>query len=368
MSGRNILILRPSASDFRSIFADLAEEDQPMPFRTRYADRRPFLLGRARIKAALRLFFAEQGFLEVETSAVVPSPGNEPHLHAFATDLVAPAGDRQRLYLRTSPEFACKKLLAAGERRIVEFARSYRNRERGALHHPEFTLVEWYRAHEPYETLMEDCAAILALAADTAGARQFAFRGKLVDPFAAPERVTVAEAFVRYAGLDLMALLPPEPTARFAAAARAGGIRTAEDDTWGDIFSRVLVDKIEPRLGGGRATFLYAYPSAQSPLARPTSSDPRLAERFELYACGVELANAFGELTDAAEQRTRLEEQMAEKARIYGERYPIDEDFLAALAVMPDACGIALGFDRLVMLATGATRIDQVLWTPMGEA
>jgi lysyl-tRNA synthetase class 2 len=339
-----------------------------MAFRAQYADRRAFLLGRARIMAALRLFFAERDFLEVETSAVVPSPGNETHLHAFATDLVAPGGDRQRLYLRTSPEFACKKLLAAGEHRIVEFARSYRNRERGVLHHPEFTLVEWYRAREPYETLMEDCAAILALAAQTVGAKQFAFRGQSIDPFAAPERLTVAEAFARFAGLDLMALLPPAPTSRFAAAAHACGIRTAEDDTWGDIFSRVLVEKIEPRLGRGRATILYAYPTAQSPLARATASDPRLAERFELYACGVELANAFGELTDATEQRTRLEEQMAEKARIYGERYPIDEDFLAALSEMPPASGIALGFDRLVMLATGATRIDQVLWTPMGEA
>jgi lysyl-tRNA synthetase class 2 len=339
-----------------------------MSIATRYADRRPFLLGRARIMAALRQFFAERGFLEVETSAVVPSPGNETHLHAFATDLVKPSGDRQRLYLRTSPEFACKKLLAAGERRIVEFARAYRNRERGALHHPEFTLIEWYRANEPYEVLMEDCAAILALAADTAGARQLAFRGQVVDPFAAPERVTVAEAFARYADLDLMALLPPEPTSRFAAAAQARGIRTAENDTWGDVFSRVLVEKIEPRLGHGRATVLYGYPTAQSPLARPRASDPRLAERFELYACGVELANAFGELTDAGEQRARLEEQMAEKARIYGERYPIDEDFLAAVSEMPQASGIALGFDRLVMLATGATRIDQVLWTPMGEA
>jgi len=317
--------------------------------------------------AALRRFFADRDFIEVETSTVVPSPGNEAHLHAFATDLVSPACDRQRLYLRTSPEFACKKLLAAGERRIVEFARSYRNRERGALHHPEFTLVEWYRAHEPYDVLMEDCAAILALAAETVGARQFAFRGQAIDPFAAPERLTVAEAFARYADLDLMALLPPTPSARFAAAAHARGIRTAEDDTWGDIFSRVLVEKVEPQLGRGRATVLYAYPTVQSPLARPTASDTRLAERFELYACGVELANAFGELTDAVEQRGRLEEQMAEKARIYGERYPIDEEFLSALAAMPPTSGSALGFDRLVMLATGATRIDQVLWTPMSE-
>jgi elongation factor P--(R)-beta-lysine ligase len=163
-------------------------------------------------------------------------------------------------------------------------------------------------------------------------------------------------------------VLPPEPPARFAAAAQAAGVRTAADDTWGDIFSRVLVEKIEPALGRGRPTILYEYPAVQSPLARPKASDPRLAERFELYACGVELANGFGELTDAAEQRRRLEEQMAEKQRIYGERYPVDEDFLEALDIMPQASGIALGFDRLVMLATGAISIDQVLWTPMPEA
>jgi lysyl-tRNA synthetase class 2 len=339
-----------------------------MPFWAHHTDRRAFLLGRARIAAALREFFAARDFIEVETSALVASPGNETHLHAFAAELVTPAATRKELYLRTSPEFACKKLLAAGERRIVEFARSYRNRERGVLHHPEFTLVEWYRAHEPYEALMEDCTAILALAAEVAGTRQFAFRGQAIDPFAVPERLTVADAFARHAGIDLMALLPPTPAAQFAAAARAAGVDTAADDNWGDIFSRVLVGKVEPALGRGRATFLCEYPAVQSPLARPKASDPRLAERFELYACGVELANGFGELTDANEQRRRLEEQMAEKQRIYGERYPIDEDFLAAVAAMPPASGVALGFDRLVMLATGATRIDQVLWTPMPEA
>ena len=337
------------------------------PFWALHADRRPFLLGRARIATALREFFAERDFVEVETASLVASPGNETHLHAFATDLVGPAGARAPLYLRTSPEFACKKLLAAGEPRIVEFARSFRNRERGALHHPEFTLIEWYRTHEPYEALMEDCAAILALAAEAAGTPQFVFRDRVVDPNATPERLTVAEAFARYAGIDLVAVLAPEAAPQLAAAARTVGIRVAGDDTWGDIFSRVLVEKIEPRLGCERATILYEYPAVQSPLARPKASDPRLAERFELYACGVELANGFGELTDVAAQRRRLEEQMEEKQRIYGERYPIDEDFLAALAAMPEACGIALGFDRLVMLATGATRVEQVLWTPLAE-
>jgi elongation factor P--(R)-beta-lysine ligase len=338
------------------------------PFWTNHADRRPFLLGRTRIAAALRGYFAARDFVEVETAALVASPGNETHLHAFASELVAPSGRRQQLYLRTSPEFACKKLLAAGERRIVEFARSYRNRERGALHHPEFTLVEWYRAGEPYEALMEDCGAILALAAETAGAKRFSFRGQSIDPFAGPERLTVADAFIRYAAMDLQAILTPEGRGHFADRARDNGVRTAPDDTWGDIFSRVLVEKIEPNLGRGRATILYDYPATMSPLARPKQSDPRLAERFELYACGVELANGFGELTDPDLQRARFEQQMAEKARIYGERYPIDEDFLAALAAMPQASGVALGFDRLVMLATGATRIEQVIWTPLPEA
>jgi lysyl-tRNA synthetase class 2 len=214
---------------------------------------------------------------------------------------------------------------------------------------------------------MEDCAAILALAAEVTGSKRFSFRGRAIDPFAAPERLTVAEAFARHAGIDLLAMLPPQPAAAFAAAAHAAGVRTAADDTWGDIFSRVLVEKVEPLLGQGRATILYEYPAVQSPLARPKASEPRLAERFELYACGVELANGFGELIDVAEQRKRLEHQMAEKERIYGERYPIDEDFLNALAAMPEACGIALGFDRLVMLATGAARIDEVMWTPISE-
>jgi lysyl-tRNA synthetase class 2 len=212
---------------------------------------------------------------------------------------------------------------------------------------------------------MEDCAAVLGLAAKAAGAKQFSFRDRVIDPFAVPARLTVAEAFARHAGIDLTAMLPPQPTAVLAAAATAAGVRTAADDTWGDVFSRVLVEKVEPHLGQGRATILYEYPAVQSPLARPKPSDPRLAERFELYACGVELANGFGELTDAAEQRKRLEQQMAEKERIYGERYPIDEDFLAALAGMPQACGVALGFDRLVMLATGAAHIDDVIWTPL---
>jgi lysyl-tRNA synthetase class 2 len=344
---------------------DITPPSSPFWARHVHADRRPALLARGRIVAALRAWFAGGDFVEVETGALQVSPGNETHLHAFATTLVAPDGTSSQLYLRTSPEFACKKLLAAGEQRIVEFAKVFRNRERGALHHPEFTLVEWYRAGEPYQTLMTDCAAILAAAAQAAGTRRLSFRGRSADAFAEPERLTVAQAFTRYAGIDLLATLPDgkPDRERLAHAAEAAGIRIAEDDRWGDIFSRVLVERIEGNLGIGRATILDEYPAGQAALARP-ARDPRVAERFELYVCGVELANGFGELTDAAEQRRRLEQEMAEKERRYGERYPIDEDFLAALAAMPQACGIALGLDRLVMLATGASRIDQVMWNP----
>jgi elongation factor P--(R)-beta-lysine ligase len=332
-----------------------------------HADRRPALLARGRIVAALRGWFAANDFIEVETGALQVSPGNETHLHAFATTLVGPDGAPSPLYLRTSPEFACKKLLAAGERRIVEFAKVFRNRERGALHAPEFTMVEWYRAGEPYEALMADCAAILARAAEAADAKEFRFRGRSADPFAAPERLTVAEAFAKFAGIDVLATLPAGKPNRalLARAAQSAGIRIADDDTWGDIFSRVLVERIEQNLGIGRATILDEYPAEQAALARTSPKDSRVAERFELYVCGVELANGFAELNDATEQRRRLESEMAEKAQRYGERYPLDEDFLAALARMPEACGIALGLDRLVMLATGASRIDQVQWAPI---
>ena len=331
-----------------------------------HADRRPALLARGRIVAGLRAYFAANDFVEVETGALQVSPGNEIHLHAFVT-LIAPDGTPSQLYLRTSPEFACKKILAAGECRIVEFAKVFRNRERGALHAPEFTMLEWYRTGEPYAALMADCAAILAKAAEAAGSKEFRFRGRSADPFAAPQRLTVAEAFQKFAGIDLLATVPDgkPDRAALAHAATAAGIRIAADDAWGDIFSRVLVERIEQHLGNGRATILDEYPAEQAALARTSPRDPRVAERFELYVCGVELANGFAELTDAAEQRRRLENEMAEKARRYGERYPLDEDFLAALATMPPACGIALGLERLVMLATGASRVDQVQWAPL---
>jgi lysyl-tRNA synthetase class 2 len=335
-----------------------------------HADRRGFLLGRNRIQAALRAYFAARDFIEVDTATLQVSPGNEAHLHAFATQAVNHDGSRVPLYLHTSPEFACKKLLAAGEQRIACFAHVYRNRERGPLHHPEFTMLEWYRAGEAYEVLMRDCADILRLAAETVQAKQLTYRGAKADPYLEPDRITVAEAFERFAGIDLIASIDRSGETdreRLAESLLSAGLRVAHDDTWADLFSRVIVDKVEPNLGFGRATILYEYPVAEAALARPTPHDARVAERFELYACGVELANAFGELTDAAEQRRRFAMEMAEKSRVYGETYPLDEDFLDALDIMPEASGSALGFDRLVMLATGAARLDQVIWAPVAE-
>lgn len=347
----------------------MPERSKPAPWwdARRHADRRPLLLTRGRIRDAARRYFAERDFIEVECGALQRSPGNEAHLHAFATTLTRTDLSRRTLYLHTSPEFACKKLLAAGERRIFTLAPVYRNRERGVLHAPEFHMLEWYRAEEPYDAVMADCLAILKLAAEAAGSSPFRFRDRSADVGANAERIDVADAFAKYAGVDLLATLAPDGSGNaqaLAAAAQGCGIEAAPEDGWSDIFSRILAAHIEPRLGLGRPTILDRYPKTEAALARVTADDTRLAERFELYVCGVELANGFGELTDAVEQRRRFEAEMDEKARIHGERYPIDEDFLDALAHMPQASGVALGFDRLVMLATGAPRIDLTLWTP----
>lgn len=334
----------------------------------RHADRRPLLLARNRIKSALRAHLERDGFTETDPGALCVSPGNETHLHAFATQLRDDAGRARDLYLHTSPEFAMKKLLAAGEQKIFAFAPVYRNRESGSpLHAPEFTMLEWYRTHAPHETLFEDCAAFLREAASAANTMTLRWRDRTCDPFGVPDILPVSEAFAKFAGLNLLTTIENGAGNRDALADQMHicNVRVGDNDTWSDLFSRVLVQCIEPHLGIGRATVLCDYPIPEAALARPSPKDARIAERFELYACGVELANGFGELTDAVEQRRRFTADMDEKQRLYGERYPIDEDFLAALARMPPASGCALGFDRLVMLATGAARIDDVLWAPL---
>ncbi len=335
--------------------------------RQAHAAKRPRLIIRNRMMAALRRWFSEQGVTEVETGQLQVSPGNEAHLSAFATDLIGLDGVRHPLYLHTSPEFAAKKLIAAGEDAIFTFARCFRNREMSPLHAPEFTMLEWYRTHAPVETLMDDCEALLRLAADVSACAMLSHHGRHCDPSLRPERISVSDALTCHAGIDLLATISRdgETTDRGGLAAQAmqTGIRVTPDDSWSDIFSKLLTQKVEPHLGQGRATFLMDYPAPEAALARRKPGAPRLSERFELYACGVELANGFGELTDPVEQRRRFTLEMDEKERIYGERYPLDEELLAALPLMPPTSGIALGFDRLVMLATDASDIADVLWT-----
>jgi lysyl-tRNA synthetase class 2 len=321
------------------------------------AHRLPYLQARARLLGAMRGWFAGEGFVEVETPVLQVAPGAEVHLAGFSTAWKTPDGTERPRWLHSSPEFAMKKLLAGGVPKLFQFARVFRNGEGSALHHPEFTMLEWYRAGVGYETIMADCAALLVIT----GATELRWEDKVCDPHAAPERLTVAAAFERHAGVDLLAT-----TGDAAKLSRLSGVAMHDGDSWDDVFFRIMFDRIEHRLGIGRPTILCEYPIAMAALARAKPGDPRVAERFELYACGVELANAFGELTDPAIQRARLKADMDEKERLYGVRWPVDEEFLAALEHgLPDCAGIALGFDRLVILATGARHIEDVLWLPV---
>lgn len=327
------------------------------------------LLARARIELAVRRYFLDGDFLMVDPPGLQRSPGNETHLHAFATEMIGNDGAAQVMYLHTSPEFSMKKLLAAGERRIASLGHVWRNRERTALHHPEFTMAEWYRAGESYDAVIADCVALCRIAAREAGVKELRFRDKAADPLAEPERISVRDAFLAHAGIDLFETMDAEGETDALALAdfmAAAGMEVPRDPTWSNLFSRILVEKVEPQLGQGRLTVLDRYPAAEAALARRCADDARVSERFELYGAGVELANGFGELTDAREQRRRFEIEMAEKARLYGETYPLDEDLLAALPLMPETSGVALGFDRLVMLAVGARRIEDVIWVPVG--
>ena len=325
-----------------------------------HAARRPALLRRAALLRRMRDWFHGQGFVEVETPALQVAAGMEAHVAPFVTELAEPDGRSRALRLHSSPEFAMKKLLAAGERRLFQFARVFRNGERSATHHPEFTLLEWYRAGAGWRGLIPDCEALLALAGP-----ELRWNGRRV-PTAAPfERLSVAAAFQGRLGLDVLAA----DTARLAAACRAEGLEPGGEDSWEDLFFRLFLNRIEPHLGFGRPTVLHGWPARMAALARIDPQDPRTAERFEIYVGGLELANAFGELTDVAEQRRRFEAAARERRARHGDDLPIDEDFLSALEQgMPASAGIALGFDRLAMLAAGADRIEDVLWAPVVAA
>ncbi len=311
---------------------------------------------------ALRGFFDTQGFWEVETPILQVCPTMDTHIHALAANLQAPdLKTAKTLYLQTSPELAMKKLMVAGIPKQYQLCKTFRNGEDSPLHSAEFTMLEWYRAPGNYDEIMDDCEALLKACAKAVDITEYRYKGKASNPFAKWQRISVAQAFREMANINLDDIL--EDTEAFAQAIKDQGIRIADDDRWDDLFFRVMAEKIEPHLGMSAPTILYDYPASMAALSRRKENDPRYAERFELYVCGIELANAFGELTDPKEQRARFEHDMKLKQELYGETYPMDEEFIKALEFgLPQCAGIALGIDRLVMLATDASTIDQVLW------
>ena len=336
----------------------------------RFAARRGRLEARERILGAVRSFFSGRGYVEVDTPALQVSPGLEPHLRAFSTTLHDPRDGRvAERYLHTSPEFAMKKLLVAGMPGIWQLAHAFRDGERSATHHPEFSMLEWYRVGASYRELMAECAAFVGICQEAAGAEVLSRRGHSADARRPWQHISVDSAFREFCGIDLLATAP-DPRAPdvelLAAAASRIGVSPHPGDDWEALYFRIFLDRIEPSLGIGAPTILYDYPLSMAALSRRSPEDPRVAERFEAYVCGLELANGFGELTDAAEQRQRFIGDQAKRRALFGETYPIDEDFLTALEHgLPECAGIALGFDRLVMLATGAEDIEEVLWAPV---
>lgn len=289
---------------------------------------------------------------------------------AFATQMDDPFGNAPRaLYLHTSPEFAMKKLVVAGMTRLFQVAKVYRNAEHSPTHHPEFTMVEWYRVGADLTALMTETEILIKAMAQTCGIEAMTRAGSHSAIFAPWQRLSVADAFRLHAGIDILGTAPDPyapDRALLAAQAQRIGVTVSASDRWDDIFFKIMMDRIEPRLGHDRPTFLHSYPVSMAALARPNAKDPRVADRVELYACGVELANGFDELTDADEQRRRFEADMDLRQQLYGNRLPIDQGFLAALAHgMPQTSGIALGLDRVIMLMAGAERLEDVLWAPV---
>lgn len=319
----------------------------------------PFLRRRSAVTRRVRGFFEANDYTEVQTPYLVAAPGEEVHLRAFSSVCEHPDDPDRTLWLNTSPEFAMKRLLVAGAGPIFQFARVWRNGEFSPLHSPEFTMLEWYRPDADMASLIEETTKLMR----SVMAPYVRCRGIQNDLMQDFERLTVAEAFTRYVGVDLLAI--GEDAQGLAAAA---GARLRDGETWEDLFFRLMLERVEPNLGRTRPTFLTHWPAAQAALARRDPADPRVAERFELFVCGIELANAFVELTDPVEQRARFMADRERRHAIYGEDWPLDEDFLAALEHgMPSCAGIAVGFDRLAMIASGADRIGQVLWLPPND-
>lgn len=326
-------------------------------------DLRANLARRGEILRLVRQFFIGRGFVEAETPIVVAVPGMEPHLTPFETTLMAARGAPSSAYLITSPEYSLKKLLAAGFPKLFELARVFRNGEPDdALHNPEFTMLEWYRANADYRTIMDDCEElIVTLSRAVRGEETFSFGESRINLARPWERLTVRDAFLRETGIDFNDIPDRSSLLR---AARTRGYDVPDQESFEEIFHRIFLTEVEPRLGRLKPTILYDYPIELAALARTKRDAPRYAERFELYIAGIELANAFSELTDAVEQCGRFEEERRLRLALGRPALPIDEDLLAALPHIPPSGGIALGIDRLVMLLLGAKRIEDVLWFP----
>jgi lysyl-tRNA synthetase class 2 len=322
---------------------------------------------RTKILAEIRSFFASRGFLEVETPSLVAFPGMEPHLDPFVTRLVRHDGATFEGHLVTSPEYAMKKLLAGGAERVFEIAKCFRNGEPwDGSHNPEFTMIEWYRANADYRAMMADTEEMVAaVATAVTGSPLIRFGGRTIDLTPPWPRMTVKEAMAEHAGIDLdRAIDDPD---WFRAEVESKGCVLTADDSWDDAFFKIFLRDVEPKLGIDQPLILHEYPRSMAALARLKPGDARYAERFEAYCGGLELANAFSELNDAAEQRRRLEEERELREKSGRHRYGIDEAFLEAVAAMPPSAGIALGVDRLVMLLTDAPVIRDVLFFPAGD-
>jgi lysyl-tRNA synthetase class 2 len=312
--------------------------------------------------SALRRFFDGQGYLEVETPTLVPTPGMEPHLDPFETTFLpqTDVGTRRPLWLHTSPEYAMKRLLAdPGCPPLFQVCKTYRNGEVSRTHNPEFTMLEFYRPRADYHAIMDDLeGALVAMEAAVAPARGL-FGGQRF------ERLTVRDAVLRHTGIDVNVC---STGASLAAAARALGVHVGESSTsFDDVFFHLFLERVEPKLGFGRPCFLIEYPGSMAALARLKPDDARVAERVELYADGVELANGFSELVDAKEQRARLVEEQSLRRSLGRPVFELDERFLEAVGRMPESAGIAVGLDRVLMLLVGAKELRDVLLFPAHE-
>jgi lysyl-tRNA synthetase class 2 len=326
-----------------------------------FAQKIPYLQERARIFAQVRDFLNGRGYLEVETPALQISPCMEPHLQAFKTILTS--ADRQtqhQMYLHTSPEFAMKKLLVAGLPKIYQLAKVFRNAEGSSLHSPEFTMLEWYQTGMAYEDMMQETIDLVRYVIKT----PVTLGGLTCDVQQPWKKLTVVEAVKNYAGIDISGTLGD--LKHLTTEAARIGVYISPHDDWDNALLKIMMEKAEPHFGADVPTIIYDYPVSMAALSRPKPSDARFAERFEVYVCGIELANAFGELTDAAVQRERFIHDVTQRQEIYGETYPVDEDFLRAIDYGLKPCsGNALGLDRLVMLATGAAHINLVQAMPV---